>query len=67
MVLTGANADGAEGVKAVKRRGGWVLVQDPASAEAREMPEAALAAVEVDFEVWLDQIGPLLWSLARGC
>ncbi len=43
VVLTGANADGAEGLAAIKRRGGYTIVQDPATAERREMPEAALA------------------------
>ena len=43
VVLTGANADGAAGLAAIKRRGGYTIVQDPASAERTEMPEAALA------------------------
>jgi PAS domain S-box-containing protein len=43
VVLTGANADGAEGLGAIKRRGGYTIVQDPASAERPEMPEAARA------------------------
>ena len=43
IVLTGANADGAAGLAAIKRRGGYTIVQDPASAERTEMPEAALA------------------------
>jgi two-component system, chemotaxis family, protein-glutamate methylesterase/glutaminase len=43
VVLTGANADGADGLAAIKERGGYTIVQDPATAERREMPEAALA------------------------
>jgi two-component system chemotaxis response regulator CheB len=43
VVLTGANADGAEGLGAIKRRGGYTIVQDPSSAERPEMPEAARA------------------------
>ncbi len=65
VVLTGANADGANGLREVKAQGGTILVQDPASAVADTMPKAALAAVEVDYMVWLDQIGPLLWTLTR--
>jgi len=65
VVLTGANSDGAEGVKKVKAKGGLVIVQDPDSAEARAMPEAALISVTVDHTIWLDQIGPFLWSLNR--
>lgn len=44
VVLTGANEDGALGLRAVAEAGGMTLVQDPASAYARAMPEAALAA-----------------------
>lgn len=64
-VLTGANNDGAAGVEKVKQFGGTVLVQDPDSAEAEVMPEAALKAVDADYVIWLDQIGPKLWDLAR--
>ena len=43
VVLTGANSDGARGLRAVADAGGLTLVQNPESAEARAMPEAALA------------------------
>ncbi|MCW5758680.1 MAG: chemotaxis protein CheB [Phenylobacterium sp.] len=42
VVLTGANADGAEGLRAVVAAGGEALVEDPADAYAPAMPEAAL-------------------------
>ena len=45
VVLTGANADGADGLAAIVARGGAALVQDPDEAERAEMPRAALAAV----------------------
>lgn len=45
VVLTGANDDGARGARAVRDAGGVVLVQDPDTAERREMPQAALDAV----------------------
>lgn len=44
VVLTGANADGADGCARVHAAGGQVLVQTPASAEVATMPEAALRA-----------------------
>lgn len=44
VVLTGANEDGARGLRAVAEAGGVTLVQDPATAYARAMPQAALAA-----------------------
>ena len=41
VVLTGASADGALGLRAVADRGGRALIQDPASAEVPTMPAAA--------------------------
>ena len=42
IVLTGAGADGAIGVKAIKESGGIVLVQDPSDAEFPSMPRSAI-------------------------
>lgn len=44
IVLTGKLRDGAAGVKAIREAGGWVLVQDPATADADGMPNAAIAS-----------------------
>ena len=65
VVLTGANSDGINGVIEIKKRGGQLLVQDPDSAEAATMPKAALAVAEADYVIWLDQIGPQIWTLTR--
>ena len=65
VVLTGANADGARGAKQIKRRGGMVIAQDPATAEAPAMPEATIEAVRVDRILPLDRIGPFLVELCR--
>ena len=43
MLLSGANQDGARGLAAIEGRGGLAIVQDPASAGVRTMPESALA------------------------
>ncbi len=45
VVLTGANRDGAQGLRRIVDRGGAALVQAPATAEAQTMPRAALEAV----------------------
>lgn len=45
IVLTGANADGANGLARIVELGGAAVVQDPAEALRDEMPRAALAAV----------------------
>jgi two-component system chemotaxis response regulator CheB len=43
IVLTGANQDGAKGMHAVVEAGGIALVQNPDSAFASAMPQAAIA------------------------
>ncbi len=48
ILLTGANQDGAEGIKRIRSRGGYTIVQDPSTAEAPEMPQSALNITEVD-------------------
>jgi len=45
IVLTGANADGANGLKRIFDRGGLAFVQAPATAESPTMPAAALKSV----------------------
>jgi two-component system chemotaxis response regulator CheB len=42
VVLTGANADGAAGLKAIVDAGGAAIVEDPDGAFADAMPRAAL-------------------------
>jgi two-component system, chemotaxis family, protein-glutamate methylesterase/glutaminase len=42
IVLTGANQDGAKGMRAVFEAGGTALVQNPSGAFASAMPEAAI-------------------------
>jgi two-component system chemotaxis response regulator CheB len=64
VVLTGANADGAEGLARIASRGGVAIVQDPETAARREMPAAALAATPGAHVAALEQIGPLLTELA---
>jgi two-component system, chemotaxis family, protein-glutamate methylesterase/glutaminase len=65
VVLTGANADGAKGAARIKKRKGFVIVQDPETAEAPEMPRAAIAAAAVDRILPLNRIGPFLTELCR--
>lgn len=60
VVLTGANGDGSQGLKAIKARGGLAIVQDPAGAAAPGMPLAALAEVQVDHVSPLAQLADLL-------
>jgi len=66
VVLTGTGKDGAEGVRAVKSRGGTVIVQDEASAEFFGMPGAAIRTGVADRVLPLDDIAPALVELAAG-
>jgi two-component system, chemotaxis family, protein-glutamate methylesterase/glutaminase len=63
VVLTGTGRDGADGVRAVKRRGGTVLAQDEASSEFFGMPDAAFRTGKVDQVLPLDGIAPALVEL----
>jgi two-component system chemotaxis response regulator CheB len=63
VVLTGANEDGADGIVAVRRRGGCTIAEDPATAEKRTMPQAAVDTGAVEHVVPVDQIAPLLVKL----
>lgn len=62
-VLTGMQSDGANGVRAVKRRGGRVLAQDAATSRAFGMPGAAIATGCVDFALPISAIAPALIAL----
>jgi two-component system chemotaxis response regulator CheB len=63
VVLTGMLHDGAQGVRAIKRFGGRVIVQDPSGARAGSMPSSAIATGCVDLVLPLEHIGPALVAL----
>jgi two-component system chemotaxis response regulator CheB len=60
VVLTGASSDGANGAKAVRDAGGFVIVQDPATAEATTMP---LQAIERAHPQWVASIPEIAKAL----
>ncbi len=49
IVLSGADGDGALGLKRVKERGGLTIVQDPSEAEFDGMPRSSIATGMVDW------------------
>ena len=65
IILTGANGDGARGAARIKARGGIVVVQDPKTAEAPEMPRAAIESSSVDQILLLEEIGPFLIEVCQ--
>lgn len=56
IVLTGANQDGASGLKCVREAGGTAWVQDPEQAAAAAMPAAAIATAGADAILPLEEI-----------
>lgn len=67
IVLTGTGADGAEGLAAIRRKGGVALIESPDTASAPEMPAAAKRAIPDVIEHRLEEIGPSLVELCRRC
>lgn len=63
VVLTGMLHDGSEGVRAVKRAGGRVLVQDPTTARAAGMPSSAIATGCVDFVLPVHRLAAALVTM----
>ena len=63
VVLTGANEDGALGLRRIAERGGHALVQDPATAEVATMPAAARRAVPSAAVLRLEDIAGYLMEL----
>jgi two-component system, chemotaxis family, protein-glutamate methylesterase/glutaminase len=64
VILTGGDSDGSDGVLAVKAAGGIVIAQDAATSECFSMPQSAIRTGAVDFILPLDEIGPMLVTLA---
>ena len=63
ILLTGANFDGAAGLKRIKERGGLTVVQDPDEAQVAVMPREALKYQAPDFVLPLAKIRELLLFL----
>jgi two-component system chemotaxis response regulator CheB len=47
----------------IKEQGGLAIVQDPATAESSQMPEAAIAATRIDQVLPLSEIARFLGKL----
>lgn len=49
ILLSGANADGTNGLKAIKQAGGQVVVQQPETAQVAFMPQQAILRSQPDY------------------
>lgn len=65
VLLSGANEDGAEGLRRIADAGGVTVVQDPASATSRAMPDAALRLFKPDHVLPVAGIGAFLAGLSQ--
>ena len=63
VILSGANADGMEGMRSVRQAGGLTIAQDPATAETPYMPQAAIDGGVVDEVLQPENIGLRLIEL----
>ena len=66
IVLSGANADGAAGLAAIRKAGGRAWVQDPADAMAATMPAAAIAQAGADAVLPINDMAQRLAHLRSG-
>jgi two-component system chemotaxis response regulator CheB len=65
VLLTGANQDGTRGLKRIKERGGYVIIQNPESAESAFMPKHAVKNLLAHRVLNLDEIAEELLARAR--
>jgi two-component system, chemotaxis family, protein-glutamate methylesterase/glutaminase len=63
IILSGMLDDGTAGLTAIKRCGGVAIVQDPDDAAFPQMPQTALANVEVDHRLPLSDMPPVVSGL----
>lgn len=65
IVLTGANADGSKGMKAIGKRGGFTIAEDPLTAEYPDMPAAAIKTGSIQKIMDIDHIAQYLLDLVK--
>ena len=56
ILLSGANKDGAIGMKRIKERGGLTIVQEPKECMIDTMPSAALKITEIDYTLTIQEL-----------
>jgi two-component system chemotaxis response regulator CheB len=65
IILSGANRDGASGMKKIADLGGTTIVQDPQECEVRTMTEATLNVTDVSHVYKTDQIIQFLRNISK--
>jgi len=65
ILLSGANRDGALGMKQIKDKGGITIIQDPAECMIDTMPKAAQSITTIDHTLGIDSIVAFLKELQQ--
>jgi two-component system CheB/CheR fusion protein len=65
VVLSGADGDGASGIKRIKERGGLTVAQDPEECKHPGMPRSAIATGMVDWTLPVADMVPRLLAYFR--
>ncbi len=65
IILTGANSDGSDGIRMIRRMGGTTVAQKPVSAAHQAMPQAAVNTGCIQHILELDEITKLLLEAGK--
>ncbi|MCH9698462.1 MAG: chemotaxis protein CheR, partial [Gammaproteobacteria bacterium] len=65
IILSGTGSDGTRGIRAIKERGGMVMVQDEETAKFNGMPNNAIATGLADFILAADEMPVQLLSFIK--
>lgn len=63
VIVSGANTDGADGIRKSKERGAFTIAQNPEEATIKTMPDAAIKAATMDKIMNIDDICNFLKDL----
>jgi len=63
IIMTGANSDGTEGIKYIKKKGGMTIAQDPEDAYSPIMPQSAIDTGKIDKILTLNEISNILHKI----
>ena len=65
LVLSGGNADGADGLAYIRDHGGLAIVQDPLTADVPYMPQQAISLMQPDFIVPAEELSIFIRGLVQ--
>lgn len=66
ILLTGANNDGALGLRKISKENGLTIVQEPRDADYEAMPQSALELMKPDYVMTKEEIADFIRNLCSG-